>query len=176
MTDVAAEAPSTTGCPQWCVNDAQGSEGHSHVSADVLVEAVGRPLSARLIQVAGDSVVKVLVNDRVATVDQVETFSHALRGLADEAVPAEPGLGFVEGLLAGISLEEAALASGIELQRLREQRAGGRLLSVREFDRLALAVAHLSVTAPKRPTQPEASAEEPGAGTPETKPAPGSSQ
>jgi hypothetical protein len=34
-----------------------------------------------------------------------------------------------------------ALAAGLDVERLRAQRAGGQVLSRREFDRLALAVA-----------------------------------
>lgn len=83
MTEVATSASST--CPPWCVVDTSDPKGHSHVSADVLVEALGKPLTARLVHVVGDTAVRVLVNDRVASVDQAEAFAQALRRLADVA-------------------------------------------------------------------------------------------
>jgi hypothetical protein len=98
-----------------------------------------------MLQLAGSDQVRVVVGPHVLSVEQTEIFAHALLRLAASAHLAEPGLGFVEVLAdqSGASLGELALASGLELDRLRAQRAGGQVLNRREYDRLALAAAEL---------------------------------
>jgi hypothetical protein len=136
-------------CPSWCAHPAQSEQGHAHVSDDVHVAGDGHPLVARLIQAAGDLEVRVLLNDRVATVEQAESFAIGLRRLAAQAQLAEPGLGFVGSLAArlGISPRQMAMAAGVEVHRVRTQRAGGQVLSRDEIDRLALAVVRLDAEA-----------------------------
>jgi hypothetical protein len=140
------EQPALADCPSWCAHPAQGRPGHAHVSDDLTVAAIGQPLVARLLQASGDPEVRVLVNDKVATIEQAETFALALRRLTDQAKLAEPGLGFVATLSArsGISVKQVALAAGVDPQKVAAQRAGGQLLSVHELDRLALTVARLA--------------------------------
>lgn len=140
------EQPARSDCPSWCAHPAQGRPGHAHVSEDLTVAAIGQPLVARLLQASGDPEVRVLVNDKVATIEQAEAFALALRRLADRAMLAEPGLGFVATLAArsGISVKQMALAAGVDAQQVAAQRAGGQVLSVHEVDRLALAVARLA--------------------------------
>jgi hypothetical protein len=147
MTNLAVTVPDRVLCPSWCVNDRGGE--HSHVSRERHVEGVARPLSAKLVQVPDDDEPRMLVNGCVATLDQAEAFAYALLRLGSEATLAEPGLGFVEALAekAGISIEEMALASGMDATRLRAQREGEQVLTVHEFDQLALAVAQLTVAA-----------------------------
>jgi hypothetical protein len=149
MTDLMTHETARAACPAWCVNDTTDSGPHAHVSADVVVEALGSPLVARLVQVAAGEL-RVAVNDHIATLEQAKTFAAALRRLTDDATLAEPGLGFITRLAgsAGVSVEEMALASGIELERLRRQQAGGQALTIRELDQLALAVARLVANAP----------------------------
>jgi hypothetical protein len=132
-------------CPSWCAHPAQGRPGHAHVSDDLTVAADGQPLVARLLQASGDPEVRVLVNDKVATIEQAEAFARALRRLVDQARLAEPGLGFVATLAArsGISSKQMALAAGVDAQKVAAQRAGAQVLSVHDIDSLALAVARL---------------------------------
>jgi hypothetical protein len=147
MTNLAVSAPVRVLCPAWCVNDRD--DDHSHVSRELHVEGVGRPLSAKLVQVPAESEPRVLVNGCVATLDQCEAFAYALLRLGSEATLAEPGLGFVEALAqkADVSIEEMAQTSGLDATRLRAQREGEQVLTVYEFDQLALAVAQLTVAA-----------------------------
>jgi len=147
VTNLAVPEAEPVLCPSWCVNDRGGE--HAHVSREVHVEGLGRPLSAKLIQPRAEGAPRMLVNGHVVRVDQAEAFAYALLRLGAEATLAEPGLGFVEALAerGGISLEELALASGIGVDRLRSQRQGEQELTVHEFDQLALAAAQLSVSA-----------------------------
>jgi hypothetical protein len=105
--------------------------------------APDQPLVARLIRMRNDEAVRVLLNDRVATLGEVGRFMGSLRSLLDQAVPAEPGLGFI-GHLAGqanLSVEEMAEAADLPVDLVNAQREGLAVLSVSEFERLALAVA-----------------------------------
>lgn len=147
MTNLAVSETEPVLCPSWCVNDRGGD--HAHVSRDLHVEGLGRPLSAKLIQPDADGAPRMLVNGHVARLDQAEAFAYALLRLGAEATMAEPGLGFVEALTdrSEITLEELALASGVQLDRLRTQRQGEQELTVHEFDQVALAAAQLSVSA-----------------------------
>ncbi|HET7387166.1 MAG TPA: hypothetical protein VFJ19_10945 [Nocardioidaceae bacterium] len=134
-------------CPPWCANagTAVDANVHSHVSADVTGGTLEQPLVARLVQVAGSSEVRVLFNERVASVEEVSGFMSCVRQLLDQARPASAGLGFLAPMIAraGLTHAELADATGLEVSWLRAQSAGARVLSVREFDQLALAVAHL---------------------------------
>jgi hypothetical protein len=116
------------------------------VSNDLTVAAIGQPLVARLLQASGDPEVRVLVNDKVATIEQAEAFALALRRLAAQAQLAQPGLGFVATLAArsGVSPKQMALAAGVDAHKVQAQRAGGQVLTVHELDSLALAVARLA--------------------------------
>ncbi|MGZ4429708.1 MAG: hypothetical protein ACXVXC_16385 [Nocardioidaceae bacterium] len=135
----------TDACPAWCSSTAGNSATHSHVSRDVVVEATGRPLLGRMIQMAGTDEVRLLIDDSVATLEQAETFARAILHLAAEARLAPPGLGFVADLAAkaGVSTRELAMAAGLDPQRVKAQRAGGQVLAPGEYDRLALAAAKL---------------------------------
>lgn len=132
-------------CPDWCVNDGLDLAGHVHVSADVAGGAPDQPLMARLIGKAADSSVQVLMNGRVASVDQVDSFVGGLRLLLDRARLAEPGLGFIADLWDGadVTFSEMSAVSGIEEQRIRAQSRGGQVLTIHEFDRLALSLARV---------------------------------
>jgi hypothetical protein len=143
MTELATTQ--TGSCPGWCTNAEADGARHAHVSSEHTVEGVDRPLTASLVQVSHDSEIRVMVNGQVATLEQAHVFAMKLRALVDEATPAAPGLGFVAGFASthGISAPEMALASGLDVERVRAQLVGGSLLSVREIDQLALAVAHL---------------------------------
>lgn len=147
-------------CPAWCGNDTDTGTLHAHLSADLVVGDEADPVVVRMLQLAGSERVRVVVGQQVLDVEQTEVLAHALLGLVASARLADPGLGFVETLLeqSGASLGELALASGLEVDRLRAQRAGGRLLNRSELDRLALAAAGLLLhgrgeTAPDEPSE-----------------------
>jgi hypothetical protein len=133
----------TSTCPTWCVNEDSASGAHAHVSADVTGGAPEQPLVARLVCMKDDSAVRVLLNDRVATLGEVGRFLGSLRGLVDQAVPAEPGLGFIAQLAgrADLSVQEMAEAAGLPVDLVKAQTDGQAALSVSEFERLAIAVA-----------------------------------
>lgn len=147
MTNLAVSETEPVLCPSWCINDRGGE--HSHVSRDVHVEGLGRPMSAKLVQVSTEESPRMLVNGHVATLEQAESFAYAVLRLGADATLAEPGLGFVRSLAekAGISIEDMAAASGLDATQLRAQREGEQVLTVHEFDQLALAVAQLTVAA-----------------------------
>ena len=129
------------GCPEWCRSEAAESGPHAHVSENV--ELGGDPMTARMIQLAGSDTVRVMIGPQAVPLEEAQAFGHALLRLVAAAEPAEAGLGFVEVLAAraDLSTNEMALAAGLDVERLRAHRAGGQVLSRREFDRLALAVA-----------------------------------
>jgi hypothetical protein len=127
-------------CPSWCRNRGAGGEPvHAHVSDDVVVGDSADPMTARMM------LVRVVVGEHVVGVEEAQAFAHAVLRLASSAQLAEPGLGFVEVLAAqaDVNTGEMALAAGLDVERVRAQRAGGQVLNAREFDRLALAVAQL---------------------------------
>jgi hypothetical protein len=97
------------------------------------------------VQFAGSDQVHIVVGEQAFDVDEAHSLGHALLRLVSGAQMAEPGLGFVEVLAAqaDVSTGEMALAAGLDAARVRAQRAGGQVLNMREFDRLALAVAQL---------------------------------
>lgn len=137
-------------CPEWCINDQGGpGERHAHVSADVLGGAPEQPLIARLIGRAPDGDVRVLLNDRVATIEELDCFVGGVRKLLDQARLAEPGLGFVASLAAraDLTLEDLAEAAGVSVAKVAAQDEGYQVLTVREYDQLALAVAKLVAAA-----------------------------
>jgi hypothetical protein len=132
------------GCPVWCHSRTEDETGpHAHVSQDLELGDGPEPMTARMIQLAGSDTVRVVVGPQVVTLDEAQAFGQALLRLVASAEIAEPGLGFIEVLAArtDLSTTEMALAAGLDVERLRAQRAGGQVLSRREFDRLALAVA-----------------------------------
>jgi len=132
-------------CPSWCVSGETDGE-HVHVSADVAAGAPDQPLIARLISKEGDVSARVLVNDRVATVEQVDSFVGGLRRLIDQARPAEPGLGFVAALWANAdaTFSEVSAICGVEESRIRAQSRGGQVLTIFEYDQLALCLARIT--------------------------------
>ena len=142
MTEQRNEIVGT--CPTWC-HAAGTDEVHAHVSADVTVGEGPEPMVARMIQLAGSDTVRMVIGQHVVGLDEGEVFGHALLRLVASSRLAEPGLGFIETLAAraGLSSGEMAFAAGLDADRVRAQRAGGRVLNQREFDRLALAVAQL---------------------------------
>jgi hypothetical protein len=125
------------------VNDDAVASDHAHVSADVTGGAPEQPLVARLIRMRDDEAVRVLLNDRVATLAEVGQFLGTLRSLLDRAIPAEPGMGFVGQLAAraDLSVEEMAEAAGLPVHLVKEQSEGRAVLSVAEFEQLVLGVA-----------------------------------
>jgi hypothetical protein len=131
------------GCPEWCRREAAESGPHAHVSEDVELGDGGDPMTTRMVQLAGSDTVRVMIGPQAVSLEEAQSFGHALLRLVAAAEPAEAGLGFVEVLAAraDLSTSEMALAAGLDVERLRAQRAGGQVLSRREFDRLALAVA-----------------------------------
>ena len=131
------------GCPEWCRSEAAESGPHAHVSENVELGDGGDPMTARMIQLAGSDTVRVMIGPQAVPLEEAQAFGHALLRLVAAAEPAEAGLGFVVVLAprADLSTNEMALAAGLDVERLRVQRAGGQVLSRREFDRLALAVA-----------------------------------
>ncbi len=135
----------SSACPTWCLHAGEPSSVHAHVSEDVTVGSHAAAMVVRMVQRAEADEPKVVVGPSVISVEEAERFAHALLRLAHGAHLAEPGFGIVEVLLnqAGVSTGELALASGLDAERLRAQRAGAQLLNVREFDRLALAAAQL---------------------------------
>lgn len=145
MTELTVTEEHTTTCPPWCVVEESASGPHTHASADARVETLDQPLTVQLVQLA-DAEPHVLVDGQLATLEQATHFVTALRRLTDAATLAAPGLSFVVQLAArsGTTLEEMALAVGLDVERLCVQRAGAQVLSVAEVDRLALAVARLA--------------------------------
>jgi hypothetical protein len=137
-------------CPGWCVN-VESDSNHVHVSADIAAGAPDQPLMARLIGKGLEDQPHVLLNGRVATVEQAASFLGGVRQLLDRARLAEPGLGFVEALWASadVTFSEVSEICGVDEQRIRQQSQGGRVLSVYEYDQVALAVARmLAATVP----------------------------
>ena len=130
-------------CPSWCVIERDAPTEHAHVSADVTGGAAENPLVGRLIRMRQEESVHVLLNDRVASLEEAGRFLGSLRGLLDKAVPAEPGLAFIGvlGRQARLTFADMAEAAGLPVSVVAAQAAGDAVLSVSEFDRLALAVA-----------------------------------
>jgi hypothetical protein len=135
-------------CPSWCVNAATGRD-HAHVSADLIGGTPEQPLVARLIGMEHDDQVRVLLNDRVTSIDELDQFVSGLRRLVDGVRLAEPGLGFVATLAAraDVTLEDLAQAAGVPEHRVAAQDEGRQVLTVNEYDRLALAAANLVAAA-----------------------------
>lgn len=145
MTELTVTDTHTNICPPWCVMEKIGNGPHTHSSAESRVETMETPLSVQLIQVA-DAEPRMLIGGQAATIEQATHFAHAIKRLTSAGTLAEPGLSFVVKLATGsdITLEEMAKASGLDVERLRQQRAGGRVMTVAEIDRVALVVANLS--------------------------------
>lgn len=142
-----SEARAGAVCPSWCVNEGIEREGHSHVSADLIGGTPEQPLVARLVGMEHDSQVRVLLNDRVTSIEQLDRFVSGLRRLVDGVMLAQPGLGIVATLAAraGATFADLAHESGVPEERIAAHGEGYRVLTVHEFDRLALAAAHLFV-------------------------------
>jgi hypothetical protein len=146
---------STRTCPTWCrtagVADAGRSHGqdvdgvHAHVSEDIVVGDPVDPVTVRMTQLVGSDQVRVVLGRHVVDLAGARSIAHALSRLTAAAQLAEPGLGFVEVLAAraGAGTGQLALAAGIDVERVRTQRAGGQVLSLAELDRLAMATAQL---------------------------------
>lgn len=137
---------SSSTCPGWCVRDDHPDDEsvHSHVSNQEQIETQSQPLTAHLVQVDGREPL-MLIGDRVTTVDQAATLANAVLRLTTMATLAPPGLGFLTTLTGRMSVTTAQMAeaAGIDPARLQEQAVGGQVLTVREFDALALAVVQL---------------------------------
>jgi hypothetical protein len=132
-------------CPTWCRSVSAEGDLHAHVSEDLTVGDGAEPTVVRMLQLAGSDQVRITVREQALDLEEAYSLAHALLRLVADAQMAEPGLGFVEVLAtqAGVSTGEMALAAGLDADRVRAHRAGGQVLSKREFDRLALAVAQL---------------------------------
>jgi hypothetical protein len=137
-------------CPDWCVNPESDSTEHVHVSADIAAGAPDQPLMARLIGTGEEELPHVLLNGRVATVEQASTFLGGVRQLLDRARLAEPGLGFVSNLWAhaDVTFSEVGEVAGVDGDRIRKQSQGHQVLSVFEYDQVALALARMLTPAP----------------------------
>lgn len=124
----------------------------AHVSADVIPGAAEHPLVARLTRRREDTLVRVLLGDRTATVAEAGRLLGALRGLSDPADRAVPGLGFVGHLArqADLSVAEMAEAADLDPAVVQAQHDGLAVLRAAELDRLALAVAHRVASALSR--------------------------
>lgn len=148
LLDDAAYHPTEDPCPAWCACDATAAGNHLHRSADVVVSGQREPLVGRLIGVGAD--VRVEINERAATLEESRTFVDAVRRLLDDATLAEPGLGFVATLAARarMGVAEMAMAAGLESSWVRAQQAGGQVLTLHEYDQLALAVARVAASRP----------------------------
>ncbi len=145
----------TTRCPEWCESAGVVVGRHPHVSANIIQGSPGQPLVARLVDMNGDGDVSVVVNERVLSTEDAQAFVSALGRLLDRARLAEPGLGFVASLVhrAGVSMAVLGDLAQVDVERLRDQERGSRVLTVREFDRVALAAAHLASGAATRDAQ-----------------------
>jgi hypothetical protein len=121
---------------------------HDHLlrSDDVVVGAQREPLVGRLIGCGDD--LRVEINERAATLTESRAFVDSMRRLLDDATPAEPGLGFVATLAerAGMGVTEMAMAAGLDPSWVRAQHAGGQVLTLHEYDLLALAVARVAAS------------------------------
>ena len=131
------------GSPEWCRSEAAESGPHAHVSENVELGDGGDPMTARMIQLAGSDTVRVMIGPQAVPLEEAPALGPGRLRLAAAADPAVGGLGFVavRAARADLSTNEMALAAGLDVERLRAHRAGGQVLSRREFDRLALAVA-----------------------------------
>ena len=145
----------TTRCPEWCESAGVVVGRHPHVSANIIEGSAGQPLVARLVDMNGDGEVSVVVNERVLSIEDAQSFVSALGRLLDRTRLAEPGLGFVASLVdrAQVSIAELATVAQVDVERLRDQESGSRVLTVREFDRVALAAAHLASGAATRSSE-----------------------
>ncbi len=148
MTELLLTDPETT-CPVWCVHDGEPTE-HDHVSADVVAGLDDQPLTARLVQMDQSGEPRVLVNGRVADLGGLATFVRGLQRLLGQAHLAPAGLGFVGELMdrSGLTATEVAGAAGLDVAWVRAQHAGRQMLTVNEFEQLALAVVALTAEAP----------------------------
>jgi len=149
MTDLLHEPvhdPAIGGCPVWCVDTPD--HDHLHRSDDVVVTAQREPLVGRLIGVGED--VRVEINERAATLNESRAFVDSMRRLLDDATLAEPGLGFVATLAerVGLGVTEMSMAAGLDPSWVRAQHAGGQVLTLHEYDMLALAVARVAASRP----------------------------
>jgi hypothetical protein len=143
MSSTETTVARTASCPGWCVNVDSAPDEHVHVSADIAAGAPDQPLMARLIGKGVEEQPHVLLNGRVATFEQAASFLGGVRQLLDRARLAEPGLGFVEALWASadVTYAEISALSGVDEERIRRQSRGQQVLSVYEYDQVALAVA-----------------------------------
>lgn len=134
-------------CPPWCLHEGD-PDRHAHVSADVRAGAEEQLLTARLVQMSDDTDPKVLLNGRAAGLGELGRFVRGLQRLLDEARMAPAGLGFVDALVAraGLTLSDVAEEAGLDVAWVRAQHAGRQVLTVREFERLAIAAASLAAT------------------------------
>jgi len=153
MSEELNGAPGYEGCPNWCLNSEIGEGPHAHGGA--VVEIAGT-LTSQLVQVSADDEPRVLINGHVTTPGEARVFAGAVLRLADQATLAPSGLDLITTLARGrVTLEEMAPASGIDVERLRDQQAGGQVLSVHDVDHLALAVARLIITRESEQADPQ---------------------
>ncbi len=143
MTDLLM--PETVLCPPWCRRTGD-PEDHTHVSDDVTAGDAAAGLSARLVQAEPDGDPQVVLNGRAAGLHELGEFVRGLQALLDEAYLAPAGCGVVDDIVAGagLRLSDVAEAAGLEVSWVRAQHAGRQVLSVREFERLAMAAATLA--------------------------------
>jgi len=155
MSEQQYDAPRSWGCPRWCVISEIGNASHAHRSA--VAESPGAALTARLVQVSSEDEPRILISGDAVTPGAGRAFAGDVLRLADQATLAPSGLDLVITLARGrVTLAEMALAVGLDVERLRDQQAGGQVLSVHDVDRLALAVAHLVSARQKQGAQPPA--------------------
>lgn len=144
MTEELYVAPESAKCPSWCLISEIGEESHAHRSA--VVDSPGTRLTARMIQGSADEEPGIMISGNVITPREGRAFAGALLRLADQATLGPRGLDLITTLARGrVTLAEMASAAGLDVERLRAQRAGGQVLSVHELDRLTLVVARLMI-------------------------------
>jgi hypothetical protein len=144
MSEQLYDAPRSSGCPSWCAIGETGQASHGHRSE--VAESPGTGLTARLVQVSADDEPRIMISGDAVTAGAGRAFAGALLRLVDQATLAPSGLDLVITLARGrVTLDEMAVAAGLDVERLRDQHAGGQVLSVHDMDRLALIVARLIV-------------------------------
>jgi hypothetical protein len=118
----------------------------SHVDSNAAVDSPGALLTAKLAPVSAGAEPQILITGHLTTPEEARAFARAILRLADQATRAPGGLDLITTLARGrVTLAEMALASGLDVERLKDQHAGGQVLSVHDIDQLALAVAHLTM-------------------------------
>ena len=142
MSEQPYDGPRSSGGPSGCVIGEIGEASHAHHSA--VVESPGTGCAARLVMVSADDELRILISGDAITAGARRAFAGALLRLADQATLTPSGPDLVITLARGqVTLAELAVAAGLDVDRLRDQHAGGQVLGVHDIDRLALTATRL---------------------------------